>query len=99
MEKEAVAAVEREAFDLLLMDIQMPVVDGLEATRRIRARERFTDKRPPIIAMTAHAMAADREACLTEGMDGYVLSPSARRTCLKVISKVMGREAVLRAQP
>jgi two-component system sensor histidine kinase/response regulator len=72
---EALASLEQESFDLLLMDIQMPVIDGLEVCRRIRASERLTGKRLPIVAMTAHVMSGDRERFLEAGMDGYLSKP------------------------
>jgi polar amino acid transport system substrate-binding protein len=71
--EEAVAAVIRDPFDLVLMDIQMPVMDGYLATRAIRGETGLRDL--PIIAMTAHAMAADRERCLAAGMNGHIAKP------------------------
>jgi two-component system sensor histidine kinase/response regulator len=62
-------------FDLILMDIQMPEMDGLQATAEIRNREGQRGKHIPIVAMTAHAMAGDRERCLDSGMDGYIAKP------------------------
>jgi PAS domain S-box-containing protein len=72
---EALAALADEAFDVVLMDVQMPGMDGFEATHRIRDRERGAGGHVPIVAMTAHAMKGDRERCLKEGMDGYVSKP------------------------
>ena len=72
---EAVAAVKRGPFDLVLMDVQMPEMDGFEATKQIRAHEQTTGGRVPILAVTAHAMKGDRELCLAAGMDSYISKP------------------------
>jgi two-component system sensor histidine kinase/response regulator len=73
--QKAVAATVAQAFDLVLMDVQMPEMDGLEAAAQIRAREQQTGTHLPIIAMTAHALKGDRERCLEAGMDSYVAKP------------------------
>jgi PAS domain S-box-containing protein len=85
--RDALAALFEQSFDLVLMDLQMPDMDGLQATRAIRAREAGTGRRTPIIALTAHAMQGDQDRCLAAGMDGYVTKPLKREELLAVIEK------------
>jgi len=88
--REALAALEEQSFDLVLMDVQMPEMDGFEATAAIRDREKKTRKHLPIIAMTAHAMKGDRDRCLAAGMDGYVSKPVQAQELFKEIEGVFG---------
>jgi CheY-like chemotaxis protein len=87
--REALAALEREGFDLVLMDVQMPDMDGFQTTGAIRERERKTGKHLPIIAMTAHAMQGDRERCLSAGMDGYVAKPVSSKELFSTMEAVL----------
>jgi CheY-like chemotaxis protein len=73
--RRALEALERDSYDLVLMDVQMPELDGMAATALIRNKERPGGKHQPIIALTAHAMKGDKERCLAAGMDGYLAKP------------------------
>ena len=86
--KQAVEAWQQGQFDLILMDIQMPEMDGFEATRILRLRERRTGTHIPIVAMTAHAMTGDRERCLAVGMDDYVSKPLQIEKLLAVVARL-----------
>jgi two-component system, sensor histidine kinase and response regulator len=87
--RQAVEALSRQAFDLVLMDVQMPEMDGLTATTRIREQEKQTGGHVPIIAMTAHAMRGDRERCIEAGMDDYVSKPISSSTLMEAIYRVV----------
>ena len=87
--RQAVEAVEKDSFDLLFMDLQMPEMDGLEATHRIRAMESSGMPRTPIIALTAHAIKGSRERYLEAGMDDYVTKPVRRKELAEAIERVM----------
>jgi CheY-like chemotaxis protein len=73
--REALEKLKTADFDLVLMDVQMPVMGGFEATAAVRETEKSTGKHIPIVALTAHAAPGDRERCLAAGMDGYVTKP------------------------
>ena len=86
--KEALLLLTLHRFDLVLMDIQMPEMDGLTATRKIRENESETQLHLPIIAMTAHAMKGDRERCIEAGMDGYVSKPIRSKEVAEAIARI-----------
>lgn len=92
--REAVVKLEQDTFDLVLMDVQMPEMDGYQATAVIREREAQKGKRVPIIALTAHAMKGDREDCLAAGMDGYLSKPIRAADLGRAIEEVLGSRKV-----
>ena len=95
--REAIAALEKSAYDLVFMDVQMPVMDGFEATAAIRSGQTaIANPKIPIIAMTAHAMKGDRERCLEAGMDDYIPKPIAPKAIAAVLDKWL---AHVRKQP
>ena len=85
--REAIDTVSRHSFDIILMDLQMPEMDGLEATATIREMENESGHHVPILAMTAHAMSGDRERCIDGGMDGYISKPIHAAELLDLISE------------
>jgi two-component system, sensor histidine kinase and response regulator len=92
----AVQALDQDSFDVILMDVQMPQMDGLEATAAIRKKEEGGSTHIPIIAMTAHAMKGDRERCLAAGMDDYLSKPARPRDLLNLLSKYAPRAPSLK---
>jgi CheY-like chemotaxis protein len=98
--REVLRILEREPdLDLVLMDVQMPELDGLEATKLIREREKATGGHVPILAMTASAMKGDREHCLAAGMDGYVSKPVQPQALREAIASLLQPVPVLYWQP
>ena len=95
--QEALDALENESFDLILMDVQMPTMDGLETTVAIRAQEHTTGAHIPIIAMTANAMQGDRERCLEAGMDGYVAEPIRSSDLYQAVEEMVSHTAMPQA--
>jgi PAS domain S-box-containing protein len=105
---QALAALRRAQYDLVLMDVQMPEMDGLEATRSLRSSEAGTDRHQPVIAMTALVMQGDKERCLAAGMDGYLTKPIRPRSLDEVLenhiahkkqSEAAGKSAAVPSSP
>ena len=94
--QEAIHLTERNRYDVILMDVQMPGMNGLEATAAIRQREEG-GRRVPIIAMTAHAMKGDRERCLAAGMDGYLSKPIDAHETIALVERLAAEEATASA--
>ncbi len=86
--REAIDLLERRHFDVILMDVQMPILDGIQATKAIRDLEKVSGKRIPVVAMTAHSMPEDRDACLAAGMDAYLSKPLDAELLLKTIEQL-----------
>jgi PAS domain S-box-containing protein len=93
--EEALAAPDQDEVDIVLMDIEMPRMGGLEAVRRIRQLEKNRGTHTPVVALTAHAMSGDRERCLEAGMDGYVTKPIRRATLFTTIASALPQERLL----
>jgi CheY-like chemotaxis protein len=93
--REALAVLERECFDVVLMDVQMPEMDGLQATAAIRRREEGTQRRVPIVALTAQGLEEDRERCLAAGMDGFLTKPVHSTVLLQALAEAVGLAAPL----
>ena len=91
--RQAVDAYRRERFDVVLMDVQMPEMDGLEALQAIRTIERSSGLRTPVIAVTAHAMAEDRDRCEAAGMDAYLTKPLNSTRLFSTIDELLARAA------
>jgi CheY-like chemotaxis protein/HPt (histidine-containing phosphotransfer) domain-containing protein len=96
--KEVLAAIEKTSYDLILMDVQMPEMDGFEATAAIRQKEKEMGRHIPIIAMTAHAMKGDRELCLDKGMDDYISKPVQAKELQKAMDRQLGKVAPPQAE-
>ena len=89
--RQALERIEAENFDIVLMDVQMPEIDGFEATATVRKMEEATGAHLPIVAMTAHAMQGDNQRCMAAGMDGYLAKPLDVKKLLEVVQAVLDR--------
>ena len=92
--KQALEALNRDTFDLVLMDVQMPELDGIEATRSIRDKEKHTGSHVPVIALTAHAMKGDQDRCIEAGMDGYLSKPIHKTDLLRTVEAYSKKECM-----
>ena len=88
--QQAIEAYKKDTFDLILMDVQMPILNGYEATRMIRNVESEKGIHTPIIALTAYAMKSDKDQCIEAGMDDYISKPFKRQQFIDVIKKALG---------
>jgi signal transduction histidine kinase/DNA-binding response OmpR family regulator len=93
--REALAAIDKESYDLVLMDVQMPELDGIEATIAIREKEKAGENHLPVIALTAHAMKGDQERCLEAGMDAYLSKPIRAQELDELLDKYVARKMEL----
>jgi PAS domain S-box-containing protein len=97
--REALQALEQNSFDLLLLDVHMPDVDGFQVVQTLRQRERETGGHLPVVALTARSMQGDRERCLAAGMDDYLGKPIRRKELFAAIDRVLTRQPAAEAQP
>jgi CheY-like chemotaxis protein len=93
------AILKMESFDAALMDVQMPQMDGFEATQAIREAEQTSGNHLPIIALTAHAMKGDEERCLAAGMDGYISKPIRAAELFAVLERLVPSKLHLKVEP
>lgn len=91
--REALKLFEENEYDLILMDIQMPNLDGYEATKQIRAKEASSKKHIPIVALTANAMQGDEQKCLDAGMDSYISKPLDPQLLEEILKKFLSKDA------